>query len=176
MTLPATYRRERMPRALSRDHGEDRELEGLSGWLIPLGMFLISLVIIAAVNFFTTLSPLLDPLVQANPGMMGDGLMAAVIGNTLGYALLFGLSVWAVVLFFMRHIRFPAVMVGVFVVNTLLSIAGVLIMIWLLPGELFSYDVVVVAVISAVLGVLYLKFSRRVKRTFQKGRPWRQTP
>ncbi len=120
-------------------------------------------------NFFTTLSPLLDTLVQANPGMMGDGLMAAVIGNTMGYALLFGLSVWAVVLFFMRHVRFPAVMVGVFIVNTLLGIAGVLIMLWLLPGELFSYDVVVVAVISAVLGVLYLKFSRGSNAHFRRG-------
>ncbi len=161
-----------MPRQLSREYGEDQELNGLSGWLIPLGMYLIALVIIAAVNFFTTLSPLLDPLVQANPEMMGDGLMTAIIGNTLGYALLFGIGVWALVLFFMQQIRFPVVMTGVLILNLLLSLAGVLFMLWLLPGEPFSYDVIVVAVLSAVVWTLYLKFSKRVAKTFRKGRPW----
>lgn len=158
---------------MNRSFGGNQKLEGLIGWLIPLGLYLSALVIIAAVNFFTTLSPLLDPEIQANPALMGDGLMAAAIGSTLGYALLFTCSAWAVVLFFLRHVRFPFVMVAVLVVNTLLRLAEVLMMLRLLPGEPLSYDVIVLAALSTAVWVLYLSSSRRVARTFRMGRPWK---
>lgn len=162
-----------MPQSLSREYGTGQELEGLSGWLIPLGMTLIALAIIAAVNFLTTVSPLLDPQIQANPELVGKGLMAAIIGNTLGYGLLFAACIWAIVLFFMRHIRFPLVAMGVLAIYFLMNAAGVILMLWLLPGEPFTYEVVIGSAVIAAAGILYLKLSRRVGRTFQKGHPWR---
>ena len=163
-----------MPRPLSRDYGMGQELDGLRGWLIPLGMYLIALVVVAAVNFYITLSPLLDPQIQANPEWIGNGLMAAIIGNALGYALLFAGSAWALVLFFLRHVRFPLLMAAVLVFHAVLSLIGVLIMLWLLPGEPFSFDVMIVAVLSAIIWILYLSVSKRASITFQMGRPWKK--
>jgi hypothetical protein len=162
-----------MSQQLSRDHGTGQELEGLSGWLIPFGMALMVMAVIAAVNFLTTVSPLLDPQILASPEMVGDGLMVAIIGNTMGYALLFAACIWAIVLYFMRHVRFPLVAMGVFVFFFMLNAAGIFLMRWLLPGEPFTHDVVIGSAVTAAAVILYLKLSRRVQRTFHKGRPWR---
>ena len=54
------------------------------------------------------------------------------------------------------------------------SLIGVLIRLWLLPGEPFSFDVMIVAVLSAVIWILYLSVSKRASITFQMGRPWKK--
>jgi len=152
------------------------ELRGLGGWLIlvAIGLFVSLFRLINTVYYNVSLfaDGTVDSASSVIPGI-GGAMGFEIIGNSI----LFGFIVYLLYLFFKKKVQFPKYFIYLLVVNTIFLFLDYFIMSSLsVYGDAGQKDMAIIlseqvpamfgTVISAVIWILYMKKSKRVKATF----------
>ncbi|WP_058188912.1 DUF2569 domain-containing protein [Terracidiphilus gabretensis] len=143
----------------------DRHLEGLSGWLILVGIGLVLSPVIILFRIFTVhLRVLINPHMQSYLQTHGT-LHALILVEAITNVLLVLMLVWLNYLFFTKRRAFPTFMIFYFVFQCIFIAGDHFAAVFLLAKPSSSLTLVRTFVAAAVWIPYYLR-SRRVKVTF----------
>jgi Protein of unknown function (DUF2569) len=155
---------------------QDKALTGLGGWLLVVGLgvllrpVLISVQLVKSFGFVFDLGKwelLTTPGTPSYHSLYAPLLVIEVLGNTLTL----GLGLLLIPLFFLRKRTFPKVFIGVLIFSIIFLSVDAGFAAKITPGEKANAEAVTEIarlVISSLIWIPYMLYSRRVKLTFTR--------
>jgi hypothetical protein len=162
---------------------ENDELNGLSGWLILVGLG----VVINPIRLLVTLIPTYKPIFENGTWEMltTEGSEAytpffstLLVGEIAFNTIMVAASIYLIYLFFSKHFLFPKLYIGIVVVSLIFIPLDAWIVTKVFPGvPMFDPDTTTEFLRSLVAGIIwipYMLFSKRVQATFIENMPVKQ--
>lgn len=151
-----------------------KELKGLGGWLILVGIGVVFTPVIIARDFLKVLNFFFENnwemLIDPNSEIYQPQLFYFICAEFVANLLLLIASIYALYLFFSRHYKFPNFYICLIFISFLVVLLDAIILSNLIPeAEAFNQSTImelVKAIIRMCIWIPYLLVSVRVKNTF----------
>ena len=158
----------------------DRELTGLGGWLVLVGIG----VVISPIRLIVKLIPTYKPLFENGSWeiLTTEGTEAYIpyfssllIGEIVFNALMVAATIYSIYLFFSKHHLFPKLYIGIVAASLIFIPLDAWVVSMVIPGEpMFDPDTTNEFMRSLIVGAIwvpYMLVSKRVKLTFVENMP-----
>ncbi|MDH5178179.1 MAG: DUF2569 domain-containing protein [Gammaproteobacteria bacterium] len=164
---------------MDNNSNEDKDLKGLGGWLILVGIG----VVLSPIRLLVTFVPLYIPIFQDGTWEMlttegaeaYNPLWAPMLMLEIGYnVIMVFVSIYLIYLFFTRHYLFPKVMIVVMAASIVFIPLDAWLITFIVPGEaVFDSETLREfsrVLIAGCIWIPYMLVSKRVKLTFVEGK------